>query len=361
MLFRIHTCAGLGSAIILAGLIFTPLSVSAAQFGELDSSGNITFDDPTQENIYGVASHIEVQNRVLSDAVLVGEAIEFSEETDVTGGIIAFGQNLTLTPRTVGSSIRAAGQDITVSGYVRKDVVVAGETVVLEDIRVGGDLVIAAETIYVKDNVLIQGGIYATAAIVEGELTNSSGDNINLEVGQNAHSNQDFLPELTSVEFLFWLYSIIGSAIAVALLAYWLSRKNKLTVSAYAFNRTMFTDVITGALVFFVTAPVFVIALILSVGWPLLPVAFILYSLFALTGVYLPIYIANIIKNTASISMAIKWLIAIVFTASLLLSVIPFVKFVWWVISFILSLAILGSILRGLYIAIFAIFDAPDK
>jgi len=324
------------------------LPVQAAQFVQPDDAGNVSFNKLDQENIYGAGSQVTVSQRVINDAVVAGETINVTKDVDVTGGILAAGQQLNITPRTVGSSVRAVGQTIVLSGFVRKDAVLAGQTVTLKNVKIGGDLVVSANNIIVEDNVIIQGKIYASTSSIKGTLTNVSGKDITIQTTKN----EDFSSVVAAAAGINWfafVYSTFGSVVVLAALIFFLSKKNVLQVSQVAFNNIFGKDLLLGSLVFFLTIPIIAIAFVFTVGLQLLPLVFILYGLWSLLGIYFSIYAANFVRNTFNLSFNFKYLVAALFVVNIVFSFIPFINAIWGIIWFIFSLAQFGFALRTVY------------
>jgi len=326
--------------------LFSPLPVNAAQFGNPDEAGNVIFDSASQENIYGAGSDVQIKSRVLNDAVVAGQNINFSSDSDISGGILAAGQTLSITPRTVGSSVRAAGQTITVSGFVRKDVLLAGQTVVLKNLRVGADVVISAQNIIVEENVVIQGNIYASTSNLQGKLVSASGGKVDIKIEENDIKSAAWA--VSTVDIGFFVYTTLSSLFVLIALVLFLRSKQKLTVQAISFSKAFGIDTAVGAGILFLLPFITLISLFLIFGFSLLPLLFVVYGFYALVGLYLPIYIANFIKNTFSLSIKTEFLVAIVYLFLTFSTLVPVLNILVAIFGFFASLSAFGFVLRQL-------------
>jgi cytoskeletal protein CcmA (bactofilin family) len=125
-------------AVIL--LVASPLFTHAARF-ERGSSVILSSQEIVSENFYGFGRDVSVSGTVSGDAVLAGASVFVSGT--VSGDVLAAGGTTNIIG-TVSGDVRVAAGEVIVSGDVGGDVIAAGGSIrILSGARVGGDVIAA--------------------------------------------------------------------------------------------------------------------------------------------------------------------------------------------------------------------------
>jgi cytoskeletal protein CcmA (bactofilin family) len=120
--------------------VASPLFTRAARF-ERGSSVIVSSQEVVSENFYGFGRDVSVSGTVSGDAVLAGASV-FVPGT-VSGDVLAAGGTVNVLG-TVSGDVRVAAGEVIISGDVGGDVIAAGGSVrIISGARIGGDVIAA--------------------------------------------------------------------------------------------------------------------------------------------------------------------------------------------------------------------------
>lgn len=322
------------TAILTVSFFVSPAaSVSAAQFLQDEE---LTVAEAT-ENLYATGNSVKIIAPVKKDAIVAGNNVIIQSE--VERSVFAAGNRVTIKSPFVGASVRAAGAEIRLTGTFNEDVILAGGTIVIENAEINGDLVVAAGTVTLRDST-VNGrfmGMYE-------EITGSSLDDqvvgsIMVQQAPTTEKKEKSVMERISIP---WEFSVIVTLVIVSML---LNYRNRLSIPSLRFNGTFVRDIFIGLC--FLTFPFLLMLVSFFVFlFPLIvPLAAGAYLMIPVILMVLPIYIANIVRNSFMIEGSIVWMIAISYLILFLINLIPGMA-ILNLIVFVLFTASIGFLIR---------------
>lgn len=329
------------SVILVIVLVF-PSIVRAAQF---ESGNDVRILQPT-ENLYVSGGTINVISEVQKDLIAAGGNI--SIEGAVERNIIAAGGNINISSPFVGASVRVAGGNVTISGVINEDILVAGGTVVLDNAVVNGDVYATSENLTIIDST-INGSISAGYQTLEGDLESQVQGEIMTQTFERtdeavAEKNRNIFSNV----FLPWEFSIV---IFLAIASFILYKKGRLEIPSLGFKRQFAWDIFIGFNALFLPILILIISLVTFLFPIILPLVAIIYLAIPISFVFLPIYIANVIKNSFKLTMDIRTLVALSYASMFLVTLVPIFAPLK-VVIFIFAVANIGFLARMDYHAL---------
>jgi hypothetical protein len=351
---------GLGLTILLA-LPFLSVPVNAAEFYvPEDGNETVTISEPA-ENAYVAGTTINVDAPIRKDLIVAGQDININES--VFRSVFAAGQtiNFNLSENgVVQGSVRAAGNEIVISGNYIEDVIVAGQNVRFENARIRGEVYVSAQSVEVVDsqilgNFTMSAGEFDEGAIdeqVQGDLTiNDPQTNVDAEAGVAIGAVGAGLAAVAAFVSLMILIANTVSFIVGLLIIYFVLKKyNKTELKGIKFDGKFGQDFAIGFVLTVVVPIVTILLMFLVVPLFLLPliltITALLGSILALAQPFLPIYLANFARNVFGWNLGVGALTAIAYLLVLTLNILTF--FFWFpgIILFIISLSSFGYVLR---------------
>lgn len=342
------------------GSLFVSVSTSAAEFYVPEGGGGVTVSEPA-ENAYVFGDTIDINAPVRKDLIAAGESININES--VFRSVFAAGQTIKFNlgdSGVVQGSVRAAGNEIVLSGNFVEDVLVAGETVRFENARIRGEVYVAANTVEMSNsqvlgNFTISARDFDETAIdeqVQGTLSiNDPNTNRGVEAGVAVGVVVTALAGLFALVALMTLIAKeVSLFVGLLIILFVLRKYNKTELGSIRFDGRFGVDFAIGlvlglvapivvALSLFLILPLFVLPLLISVGT-------LLGAVFVLTQSFLPIYLANLARNTFSWKVGVGLLTAVFYLLILLLNVAAYFAPITVIIILILGLAPFGYVLR---------------
>lgn len=314
-------------------LVASAAPLSAAQFFHDEE---LTVAEET-ENLYATGNSVRIIAPVMKDAIAAGNTVIVQSE--VERNIVAAGNRVTIKSPFVGASVRAVGAEIRLTGTINEDVILAGRTVVIENAEINGDLVVVASTFTLRDSKIDGKFMGMYEKITGGSLENQVAGPITAkQAPHNEKKGQGILKRVN----LPWEISVIVTLIVVSML---LQYRNRLAIPSVRFNGVFVRDIFVGLC--FLTVPFLLMLVSFFVFlFPLVvPLAIGVYLMIPLVLMVLPIYIANIVRNSFLIEGSIVWMIVASYLVLFLINLIPGLK-VLNLVVFVLFTASIGFLIR---------------
>jgi hypothetical protein len=324
-------------ALALFSSLFQFFPVNAATFVSPKKDKEDVTISEVQENLYVTGGDVKIIAPIRKDLVVAGNNIYISGP--VERNIMAAGNELTFNSQIVGGTVRAAGNELSISGNYNEDVVIAGNKIVIKNAKIKGDLVVNANEL-VLENSVINGKFVGSYNKLQGNLNNQ------VEGQIQATQYDDNASYLSNIWFKF--ASEISILVGLAIITFYLYKSKKLEVLKPSFDSKFIRHFFTGLSIFLVP----ILALIVGVFLQIYPLVIMLWALiwisFALSNLFLPVYISAILKNSFKLKVRILYLIPIVYVCLLILSLLPIVGAAFGVLSFLLLFANFGYLVSNL-------------
>ena len=343
-----------------ASILIMGSGVSGLAF-QSDSGQTVTTEEP-KSNYHVSANTITVSQPISKDLVAAGQTILVT--SPIERNALLAGNQITLSGG-VGGSVRVAGNQLTLSGEFNDDVILAGNQVTITDAVIDGDLVVGANEVSLI-NTQVTGdflGGYESytgdelAEQVEGEL-NIRDSNFREEIEQNRQEARPF----AAGAFVFGvLWREIGVIAALLILTLFLKRRNRLTIPSLKLSAAG-KHLLLG-LVFTLVGPFIGGFLVIAGGPTAFSLVATLVGLSLLSGVFLPVYLANLFKNSLGFGLGIFSLTWLTYFGLLVLNLVgnfPVLGFFLGTLVFLAAMANLGYVLLTLWRAL-SMYLAPRK
>ena len=295
-------------------IIFFALSLATGQATGQQAAEIINIDKPVNKDLYLAGRSVNILSDVAGDAVVAGQRINVAQR--VSEDVIAVGERISLSA-SIGDDLRAAGRIINVNASIGDDAILAGETVTLgsgssvlnrawiagRSIEIAGqigeELRAAAQDIALSGE--IGGNVYlfaenievAPGAKIEGDFIYRSANEANIAPGATITGElvyqETALPEASDLP--------VFPALAFTFLTLLLS----FTVVSWVFPGFMaetctsirqdgLKSVGIGLIFFLFMPPIILLLLISLVGFPLGLIAIALYPILLYTGFLSGVY-----------------------------------------------------------------------
>ena len=339
-------------ALFLATFSLLSVNVLAADFISGDSNVDVS---ASQNNVYVSGGTVTVKNEVQKDLVIAGGTITVS--APVKRNVIVAGGTINLNS-SVGASVRAAGGQVNINSTIAEDVIVAGGTVTIKNATIEGDLVVATGQLVIQNSV-IKGNFYGSYSQLDGDLKSQVKGEIKAQQVDSSKMKEENKSDA------FWANLNIAGQISVlvfALIIYWFQKRGgKTELHEIKFNSQMSWDGLIGL----ITVVVPFILIIISGLFSLIPVvgnislfsaifasSIWIYITAVLTKVFIPVYLANLIRNTFGKQTSILvWILVsclVLFVINLIVSLVPLLFILELPVS-ILGLVVFGYVIRNLW------------
>lgn len=342
----------LGS-IFLVSVLTLSLPVSSAEFyPKNDNEQNIEIK-ATRDNVYAAGNEIKVTESVARDLVLAGSKITITG--NVGRSIMVAGSEVDINSSRVGGASRIAGSKVTISGNFGEEVIVAGSDVVIENANINGDLIVAANKLTIK-NSRISGDAKLSYSQADGDLQAQVLGTVTKN--ESKRNENSFYGSANVYSFLVTQFSVIVFLLVVGSI---LSRRNSLALSDIDFSGRYWKDLGIGLGFAFLTLPVVILLSIVQLYPLALLLGTIIYLSFFLSSFFFPIYLANLIKNTAKLDTKISTMVIVTYLVVAILSFIPVINVISFLVFFVIQSANFGYLTRKLNGAVFASLPQPSK
>ena len=335
--FNIKKYTSVFSFLFLFAVVFYSLPVDAATFLAPDSGKNSIVINEVQENLYVSGNEITIQAPIKKDLVVAGNKVSVNNK--IERSLMVAGNEVTINSLLIGGSVRAAANTLDISGNFNEDLVIAANKVVIKNSRVRGDLIISANSITLE-NSFVSGKFYGSYSELKGDLQNQ----INGEIKVTQYQNQ------SSIKAVWFKFSIeISTIIGLAIVSFYLMRRNRLENMRPRWNMLLLQDLGIGFTVFIAPVVILIIGIFLQIYPLVLALWGLIWILFALSNIFVPIYISSFIKNTFKTEVKMIYLIPLVYISLLVLNVLPVFNMIVGLLNFIVLLITFGYLSRNSY------------
>lgn len=310
------------------------LSLSRAIADDLFTSGKtILIDQPVEGDVFAAGERVTISEPVAEDVFAAGDTIEI--KADIAQDVFVAGQTITIDG--AADDVFAAGNSIVFGPdtAVASDTYVAGQTIRLRG-TFGGDVRVAGQTVVVASGTKITGTLISTG----GQPTIESG----ASVGGQKHHNPPESPRQDRGGSI--LIGIITWFVAGLVARYLLPNLvTKLTAKPVQPVKTFFVGF--AWLVF--CLPLMIILAITIIGLPVMFFVLLLTSLLILGALALtPIVIGRAVKlRLTKKDTPLSW--QDILLGSLLYNLLSYIPLVGWLISFLLTMWVLGELVQHLW------------
>lgn len=333
------------SFVFIMSLIGNVLPVQAAEFYPKNKDEQNVVIKATRENVYAYGTDVKVDDSVARDLVLAGSTINI--RGNVGRSIIAAGSEITINSNRVGGATRLAASKITLSGNFGEEVIVAANEVIIENANINGDLIVAASKLTIKNS-----KISGDAKLSYSEVSGDVDQQVQGEVIVSKADKQDngtFSSE-NIYSFLTTQFSVIVFLLIVGSI---LSRRNALHLSDVEFNSSYWKHLGLGFGVAILTLPIVIILSVMQLYALALTLGATIYLLFFLSSFFFPIYAASLAKNTFKLDYEIKNVVIVTYLIIAVLSFMPVVNVISYIIFFFVQCANFGYLTAKLNQTIF--------
>lgn len=333
------------SFVFALSLIGNVLPVQAAEFYPKNKDEQNIVIKATRENVYAGATDIRVDDSVARDLILAGSTITI--KGNVGRSIIAAGSEITINSNRVGGATRLAASKITLSGNFGEEVMVAANEVVIENANINGDLIVGASKLTIKNS-----KISGDAKLSYSEVSGDVDQQVQGEVIVSKADKQDqgtFSPS-NIFSFLATQFSVIVFLLIIGSI---LSRSNALHLTDVEFNSSYWKHLGLGFGFAVLTLPVVVILSVMQLYALALTLGAAIYLLFFLSSFFFPIYAASLAKNTFKLNYEIKNVVIVSYLIIAILSFIPVVNVISYIVFFFVQCANFGYLTAKLNQTIF--------
>jgi hypothetical protein len=234
------------SALLLTSILL--LTIVSTQSLSAQEENSTVVQTPVADDFYAASEHIEIRAPIAGDLVVAGRDLRISSE--ISDDVIAAGETV-LVEGSVGDDVRAAGRTVTIAALVEGHLIAAGETVTIAPgQRIGSWAWLAGDRIAVAgsvgslraygNEVTISGDVRGPAdirgetirlapnAVIRGDLTWASPNPLIIGEGARIEGSSVRVPFAEGASpaamiagAIFWIASF---ALAVALVALALPR-----------------------------------------------------------------------------------------------------------------------------------------
>ncbi len=334
-------------AFIVIVLLFSP-SVSAADFVNTNNIGDTIITEP-KKNLYTLGNDISIESDIEEDVFAVGQGITINSQS-ITGGILVVGNKIDLSIANVERSVRVIGSEVRLTGYYFSDVIIIAQNVQIDNAWIAGDLIVGSD-IFSMSHSAVKGDF-------SGGYSSYSGDSLDDQVHGDIKQTIDSsyfqwssymgigLEKTTSnpmlVKFLLWDF---GSILLTTVLALFLYKRRRLKNKEISLNVDIIFDLfkglgyIAGPVLFFILSVITFGALLLHT----ILITALIWIFLALSSIYLPIFIANIVANSFGIKLKFGIIIIISIIFLYFINLVPVVGRYIYIILFATNFGYLVS------------------
>jgi hypothetical protein len=329
-------------------LALVPIVSYAAEFYPRDNGdSNEIRIQSTQQNVYAAGNSIISSESVRGDLNLAGNTIEV---TGLVGrNVQAAGYTITIDSESINGAVRAAGNEIIITGNIVEEVVVAGNTVTIRNANIRGDLIVSANTLIIENSVISgDANVTYTSGVSRSELDQSVAGELTISDVDEDELARNALVSFVISTFLFQLSVII----VLALLAWWLSRRNRLELANINFGAKFWIRLGLGFAMGILVPIAFIILVLIQFILPAFVLLFGYLALLFAAIIYTPIYLANAIRNSFAKQASFVLVLILTYVIVTVLNLIPLLNFVTIFIYSLISLSSLGYLTQKLAMSV---------
>lgn len=384
----------------LTFLIFTPSAVTAITIEEATSSDNTIINDTDDDLLVFGGEKVTVEGDVNGDLIVFSGVVDVMGEVEGNVYIISGKASI---DNIVGKSVYVASGEVDIQGDIARDVFVAGGDVVIsgdigEDLsvaagkvrldgKVGDDVRVTAGQVEISndigDDLMISAGMSEVNGDIGGTVLAAGGDNSinsqtiggdlllygegNFQVNESIDIGGERKEVVIPTEPMYnesgsqwnwkaslgaglWLKTMYSIAQGIGLVAvgYLIFKFAPLRVDATISKLTDLEDYLKSSLVGFIVFPIGLVlglALLLSVvGWPVLKLLVVLFSLATvlvtpIAGIWLGRALTHAVGSKR------RYIIPLTIGV-MLIQIIRVIPILGWIFYWFLTIAVIGALIR---------------
>jgi hypothetical protein len=333
--------SGLLPTVLVLITAFLPVGIPSVQAVEYATETRLNITSPKQ-NLYAAGGQVQVSAPVSKDLVVVGASVNVA--TSIERNLNLVGSSVVVNADLVGGTTTIAGGTVKLKGVFNEDVTVVAGQLDIEDALIKGDLLVKV------------GNLKLTNSLVSGDLlgtyNSSTGDLASQVKGAYSLEKQDQkLPTLDDMIYSINPAAEISVIASLLLICYLLSQRHRLKIRSIKLDKELALDFLAGLMYFVLPFILLVISIILQLYPLVLTIGGIIYLLFTLSCVFLPVYLANLCRNVWFKGWSIRYMILCAYLFLLLLNIfskiIPGLDFLQ-IFIFLLALSNFGFVMRRL-------------
>ena len=331
---------------ISALLLLVPLSIHSLAF-ESDAGEEITINEPA-DNLHVAGENVTINQPITRDLIAAGNQVDVNASIERNANIA--GNEITIN-ESVGGTARLAGNRITINGDIEEDLVVFASSVTINEATIGGDLIVFAEKIALQDST-VTGDLKAS-------FERSTGDSLEdqvqgtVDINQSESKDLEFEADGKDAAAFFTgakLYTQLGTIVFLLIISLLLAKRNRLAIHSIA-GANILKQFAVGAVITIVL-PIIAIPLVFVFPTIILPLLGLIPLLLAIFSVFVPIYVANLVRNLFNLKFAILPLVWITYFLIVIMEFIPGLNFLVGLLYSLVILATFGFLASRLYLAV---------
>jgi hypothetical protein len=339
--------------------------VNALDYVMPDNAGNVNVSQP-KTNLTVGGNQVDISSSVSKDLIASGGNVSITG--DIERNLIVAGGNLNVQSKKIGASVRVLGGNINLKNTViEEDLVVVAGTLILSNVEVKGGIYFIGGNLDITNSTFL-----GSANIRYGTYKGDKLENMvfgNLDVVQNPKlkdkdQSQYEQNRKNSIWNIFWSGQLSVLYGLILLLIFLSSKKALNRFEDINWNSKFWMDMLIGFAFLVVTPAVFLFSILL-LGFTFTgSLLTLVYSLFFLSSVFLPFYLAKLIINTTkrkanvTVTSLLIWFVLLV--DSMLSNIFP----ILWIIgflAFLVNLSAFGYIINHIIVAINKYFDPKNE
>jgi len=324
------------------------VSITGTVNGDLMvSGGTITVSGPVNGDVAAAGGTINISGKVLGDARVAGGNIIIINST---GGelVIAGGQISILPGSFVGQDAKIFGGNISFSGEIIEKLVIKGETVYVNG-TVGGDLSVEAREIKLGPNASVKGD-FDYSAVTEATLEEGATISgiVNFKKIDLSPKGTDAKKTVVGFIGMAWIIKSLMLFVATLILFYLCGNQIKSIVTESVSG--FWKEVLRGFIIIVVIPVAIILSFVTVVGVPIglimlfSYIAVIIISAVVSVLVFAKLALKYVFKKQ---SQELNWWIIII--SVLVFGLITIIPFVGWIFTLIIFLSALGSTTNYIY------------
>ncbi len=303
------------------------VNINAAEFiTQDDDDKDIVILDELKDNIYFIGNDVEISTEAKKDLSIISQNITIKDNI-IWGDINAIGRGVNIKTNNLKGSARLLGKTIVLEGMFSDDVIVCGESLTLKNTTIDGDLIFYGNKLSIDQNVVVNGDFIGSYEeyesddtlenIVSGEITEKTSG---FDIGS---FNGNFSTILKASKLILWT---TGSMILFIILLFVLNKRGKLKNLDIQLDKKLLYNFLTGISVIFGSMVAIIVSAFTLIFFAhTIVLVTVIYSILAFVTIYTPIYVANLISNTAKLKVNIVLLVILTYVALILISYIPWI------------------------------------
>lgn len=346
-----------GSFVLLFNLFFVT-QVEAFEAKLPDRRGDVNLEKETKD-LYTAGKKIDISGQAKGDIILIGGEVSISSP-EILGSIFIGGEDIKINS-VVHDYVQIAGEKVELTGFFYDDVFIFGSDVKIQNAQISGDLKVYSGKLTLENSTVF-GDLKGNFSEHEGDLRTQVLGNIDISASEDWRTKV-FDVDLIST-LIFKLPWEVGSIVFLILISVYLGKRNRLEMPEIQFGKygkVFGKNVLRGILSIVTPAVVLIFSILTLTFFQVSLITTTFYIFLGLSGIFLPIYLANLFKNTLSgkysKKLNIKYLIAI---AYVLISLVGLIPYIGSAITAILNIANFGFLVKMFRDMIHVYFDSKS-